>query len=143
MSKIVIAGMTALCAGILGAAPFSLRVSPMASLSVSLDSAGAVIGRPLTLVSIAGVHRKADRRAYYGYAAYYHPFRHYRYGTSYGGYRPYGYGTTYQPYEYGTYQTGNGYGYGMYLPYRFYGYNAYRPYRVYGDYPHYHRAYRY
>jgi hypothetical protein len=142
MSKTVTAGLTALCAGILGVAPFSLHMSPLGSVSLSLDSAGALIGRP---VSVADVHRRADRRAYYAYAAYL-PFGHYDVystGTFCGGYYPYGYGTTFQPYEYGTYQTGNGYGYGMYLPYRFYGYNAYRPYRLYGDYPRYLRVFRY
>jgi hypothetical protein len=35
---------------------------------LSLDSANAVIGRPLTPGSVAGVHRRAERRAYrYGY----------------------------------------------------------------------------
>jgi hypothetical protein len=119
MSKIVTAGVSAFCAGILCAAPVSLRISPVGSMSLSLDRAVAVIGRPLT------------------------PLGGYGYGTYYGGYPPYGYGWTYQPCEYGTYQTGNGYGYGMYAPYRSYGYNAYRPYRLYGYYPHYRRAYRY
>ena len=88
-------------------------------MSLSPDSAVAVIGRPLTPVAWLG------------------------YGTYFPGYPPYGYGWTYQPCEYGTYQTGNGYGYGMYLPYRSYGYNAYRPYRLYGDYPRYPHVYRY
>jgi hypothetical protein len=47
MSRIVTAGVTALCAGILGAAPCSLRISPVGNVSLSLDSAVAVIGRPL------------------------------------------------------------------------------------------------
>jgi hypothetical protein len=124
MSKIVTAGLTALCAGILGVAPFSLRIPPLGSVSLTLDSAEA------RSVSIAGVHRRADQRAY-PHAAYCRlcsPYYWYRNGIFYGVYYPYGYGTTFQPWEYGTYQTGNGYGYGMYLPYRFYGYNAYRPY---------------
>jgi hypothetical protein len=119
MSRIITVGVTALCAGILGAAPFSLRVSPVGNVSLSLDSAVAVIGRPLM------------------------PLGGYGYRTYYDGYPPYGYGWTYQPCEYGTYQTGNGYGYGMYLPYRSYGHNAYRPYRLYGYYPHYRCAYHY
>ena len=113
MSKIATAGVTALCAGILCAAPFSLHLSPMGTVSLSLDSAVAVIGCPPT--ALCG----------YGYGPYY------------GGYPPIGYGWTYQPWEYGTYQTGNGYGYGMYLPYRSYGHNAYRPYRLYGYRPYY------
>jgi hypothetical protein len=116
MSRIITVGVTALCAGILGAAPFSLRISPVGNVSLSLDSAVAVIGRPLT------------------------PRCGYCYGTYYPGYPPYGYGWTYQPWEYGTYQTGNGYGYGMYLPYRSYGHNAYRPYHPYGYHPYYRAA---
>jgi hypothetical protein len=133
MSKIVTAGVIALCAGIVDATPLSLRISPMGSVSLSLNSAVAVMGGPQTPLSIARVHRTTYRRAHDGYRTCYRPFRHNAYGYDgyYFWYQPYGYGTTYQPYEYGTYQTGNGYGYGMYLPYRFYGYNAYRSYANY------------
>ncbi len=116
MLKIVAAGVTALCASILCTTPYSFRVTPEGSVSLSLDSAAAVIGRPLTPMSIAGVHRRAYRRAHYG--AYYHPYRHY--GYRYGTYQPYAY-------RYGAYR----YGYGMWNnPW----YNAYRPYRLFGYY---------
>ena len=115
MSKIVTAGVIAFCAGILCAAPFSVRLSPVGTVSLSPDSAVAVTGRPLT------------------------PLGGYGFGTYYGGYQPYGYGWTYQPYEYGAYKTGNRYGYGIYLPYRSYGHNVYRPYHLFG-YEAYYRA---
>jgi hypothetical protein len=54
---------------LLTAAPLSLHYSPMKALSVSLDSAEARVGRPLTPMSVAGVHRRVHRRAYYGAAA--------------------------------------------------------------------------
>src|SRR5215470_14828420 len=88
MSKTVTLGTTALFACILCATPLSLRLLPEGKVSLSTDSASAVIGHPLTPMSVAGVHRRAERRAYR------------RSGN-------YGYGT-YQPYAYG---------YGMYQPY--------------------------
>ena len=48
--------------------PVSIKLSPanMTSLSLlSLDTADARIGRPLTPLSVAGVNRRAHRRAYY------------------------------------------------------------------------------
>lgn len=117
MSKLVTTGATALFVCILCATPLSLRLSPEGNVSVSEDTASAVIGRPLTPMSVAGVNRRAHRRAYrqgyYGYGAY-RPYR-------------YGYGT-YQPYSY------YGGGYGSYRP--SYGY-AYQPngYRSYGYQP--------
>jgi hypothetical protein len=66
MLKIAAAGVTALCAGILCATPYSLRVTPQGSVSLSLDSASAVIGHPLIPMSVAGVYRRADRREHYG-----------------------------------------------------------------------------
>src|SRR6516162_5897048 len=112
MSKLVTVGASALFACILCATPFSLRFSPEGNLSLSTDTASAVIGRPLTPMSVAGVHRRAERRAYrrgyYGYGAYNNPYR-------------YGYGT-YQPYSY------SGYGYRTYQPYSYSGYGyAYQP----------------
>jgi len=91
--------------------------SPLDPNAALVSSAEARIGRPLTPMSVAGVNRRAHRRAYrqgyYGYGAY-HPYR-------------YGYGT-YQPYSY------YGAGYGSYRP--SYGY-AYQPngYRSYGYQP--------
>jgi hypothetical protein len=49
-------------AAILCAAPISLHQSQDKSLSWSLDRADARVGRPLTPVSVAGVHRRAARR---------------------------------------------------------------------------------
>jgi hypothetical protein len=56
-------------AALLTAAPFSLQW-PQKAVTLSLDSADARIGRPLTPFSVAGVHRRAYRRAVYGAAAY-------------------------------------------------------------------------
>jgi hypothetical protein len=49
------------------AAPLSLHWSPAKSLSLSVDTADARIGRPLTPGSVAGVNRRVHRR--YGAAA--------------------------------------------------------------------------
>jgi hypothetical protein len=54
---------------VLAAIPASIKLSPanVTSLSLlSLDTADARIGRPLTPLSVAGVNRRAHRRAYYG-----------------------------------------------------------------------------
>ena len=106
MPKAVTVSATALFACILCATPLSLRFSPEGNVSLSSDTASAVIGRPLTPMSVAGVHRRAERRAYRrgyygsGYGAYSNPYR-YGYGTyqpyTYGGYASSGYGYAYQP----------------------------------------------
>src|SRR5215510_2321145 len=119
MSKVITVGATALFACVLCATPISLRFSPEGNVSLSEDSASAVIGRPLTPMSVAGVNRRAHRRAYrrdyYGYGAYANPYRYgygtYQpysyYGSGYGTYRPWsGYGYAYQPWS------GSGYSYG-------------------------------
>jgi hypothetical protein len=54
--------------------PASLRWSPENGVSISIDTADARVGRPLTPVSVAGVHRRAHRRAYYG--AHVHHYHH-------------------------------------------------------------------
>ena len=112
MPKAVTVSATALFACILCATPLSLRLSPEGNVSLSSDTASAVIGRPLTPMSVAGVHRRAERRAYrrgyYGYGAYNNPYR-YTYGTS-------------QPYSY----SGYGYGYASSRLWSGYGY-AYQP----------------
>ena len=72
MKKGIILG-TIVGAALLTAAPFSLQWSQK-TVALSLDSADARIGRPLTPMSVAGVHRRAYRRGAYGTAAY---------GTSY------------------------------------------------------------
>ena len=101
MSKVVTVGATALFACILCATPLSVRLSPEGNVALSVDSASARVGRPLTATSVAGVNRRVHRRAYrhgyYGTAAY-RPYR-----TGYGTYQPYGY--AYQPYNrYRAYQ---------------------------------------
>ncbi len=56
-------------AALLTAAPLSPHYSPANLLTVSVNSAEARIGRPLTPMSVAGVNRRVHRRAYYGAAA--------------------------------------------------------------------------
>jgi hypothetical protein len=65
MSALGILGVTAL----LCSAPISLNWSPAKTLSLSVDSADARVGRPLTPMSVAGVNRRVHRRAYVGAAA--------------------------------------------------------------------------
>jgi hypothetical protein len=66
----VIIGAALLCA-----TPLSLHWSQGKNLSLSLDSAAARLGRPLTPMSVAGVNRRVHRRAYYG-AHVYHPYHY-------------------------------------------------------------------
>jgi hypothetical protein len=61
---VLVAAVAVLCA-----APLSLHRSPAKTLSLSVDTASARIGRPLTPMSVAGVNRRVHRRAYYGAAA--------------------------------------------------------------------------
>ena len=49
-------------AALLCAVPVSLHQSQDKGLSLSLGTADARVGRPLTPVSVAGVHRRAVRR---------------------------------------------------------------------------------
>jgi hypothetical protein len=115
MNKGTILG-TIVGAALLTAAPFSLQWSQK-TVTLSLDSADARLGRPLTPMSVAGVHRRAYRRAVYGAAAYgvgsYYGASGYS-GYSYGryGYPAYGYGSYASGYGYGSYASGYpGYGY--------------------------------
>jgi hypothetical protein len=55
-------------AAMLCLAPVSLHRSPAGSVVISVDKAAARVGRPLTPGSVAGVHRRVHRRAYYGAA---------------------------------------------------------------------------
>jgi hypothetical protein len=89
MKKMTILG--AMLAAVLCAAPVSLHWSPAKVLSLSLDSAEARVGRPLTPVSVAGVNRRMNRRAYYGAAAgaYYGAAAGAYYGAAACGYFPY------------------------------------------------------
>ena len=58
-------------AALLTATPLSLQWSQK-NVALSLDSADARVGRPLTATSVAGVHRRAHRRAYrHGHYYYY------------------------------------------------------------------------
>ena len=86
MKKINVIATTLLGAAVLCAVPISLH----SGLSLSVDKAQAVIGRPLTPGSIAGVHRRAYRRGYYGHGYGYYGYAHRPYGY-YGYARPYGY----------------------------------------------------
>jgi hypothetical protein len=54
---------------LLCATPVSLHWSTAKAPSVSIDTANARLGRPLTPMSVAGVNRRVHRRAYYGAAA--------------------------------------------------------------------------
>jgi hypothetical protein len=111
--------------GIIGGAALltAVPISPQWSqktVTLSLDSADARIGRPLTPLSVAGVHRRAYRRAYRG--AVYGAAGAYGVGSYYGyGYPAYSYG--YPAYSYGSY----GYGYPAY---GYGGYGGYLGYRV-------------
>jgi hypothetical protein len=77
----VVVGATLLCA-----APVSLHWSPVTTLGLSLDAAQARVGRPLTPMSVAGVNRRMNRRAYaYGayHGAYHQPYYNYHYHHPY------------------------------------------------------------
>jgi len=63
MKKLSILGIV-VGAALLAATPFSLQWSQENNVAVSLDRADAKVGRPLTATSVAGVHRRATRRAY-------------------------------------------------------------------------------
>ena len=68
---------------VLCAMPLSPQWSQGKNLSVSVDTASARVGRPLTPMSVAGVGRRAGRRAYrrnmyYNYAGYYPRAHYYR-----------------------------------------------------------------
>jgi hypothetical protein len=94
MKKGTILG-TIVGAALLTAAPFSLQWSQK-TVALSLDSADARVGRPLTPMSVAGVHRRAYRHAAYGTAAAYGGYAAHGsyYNTAYPGY---GYGGVYRP----------------------------------------------
>ena len=55
--------------GLLCSAPVTVDWSPAKLPSLSVDTADARLGRPLTPMSVAGVNRRVHRRAYYGAAA--------------------------------------------------------------------------
>ena len=86
MKKISVIGATLLGAAVLCAAPISLHQSQDKGLSLSVDKAQARIGRPLTPGSVAGVHRRVERRAYRGgyYGQGYYGRGYYGHGGYYG-----------------------------------------------------------
>ena len=63
MHKLALIGATVIGAVVFSASPISLKWSVDRNLSVSQDKAAAEIGRPATPGSVAGVARRADRRA--------------------------------------------------------------------------------
>ena len=141
IGKVAIATMTFACTALL-----SLGWSEQRGVSLSIESAQARIGRPLTPFSVAGVARRQYRRAAYGYGygaglvgagvaaaaigtaaaasswGYYsggYPGYYGAYG--YGGY-PASYGAYYgDPSYYGAYYAGNYYA-GNYGAYAYGGY---------------------
>ena len=121
-------------AALLTAVPFTLQWSQN-NVTLSLDSAEARIGRPLTATSVAGVSRRVHRRTYrraavyagaagaggYGLGSYYggygYPAYSYSapsapsYGTGYG-YRSYYGGYGYPGYSTAPYNPGPSFGFG-------------------------------
>ena len=95
-------------AALLTATPLSLQWSQR-NVALSLDTADARIGRPLTATSVAGVSRRVHRRAY----------RRAVYGTAVVGLGGYGYYRYSSP-TYSGYSAPSYYGYSA--PY--YGYSA-------------------
>ena len=63
MHKFVLIGATVMGAVVFSAVPISVHWTAEKILSVSLDRANAVVGRPLTPGSVAGVNRRHTRRA--------------------------------------------------------------------------------
>ena len=138
MSKLTMISVAA-GAALLSAAPFSLRFSPENGVLLAMDTANAVLGRPLTPLSIAGVHRRAMRRASYAYGGGYYPYRSYGYGYgSYSAYRSNAYGyyayqaigawNSYSSTWYSPYQSNGGYSSPAYSPWNAYGSEAYSPF---------------
>jgi hypothetical protein len=64
LTKVAIAASTFACAALL-----SFGWSEQGGVSLSVESAQARVGRPLTPVSVAGVARRQYRRGAYGYGA--------------------------------------------------------------------------
>ena len=87
MKNISVIGATLVAAAVLCAAPISLHQSQDKGLSLSVDKALARIGRPLTPGSVAGVHRRYERRAYRGgyYGHGYYGQGYYGHGGSQAG----------------------------------------------------------
>src|SRR5262249_1729448 len=89
MKKLSLLGATLGAALICAAVPLSFQWSPAKTLALSLDTADARIGRPLTPMSVAGVNRRVHRRASYGDAAVGAAAAGAYYGAPRCGYYPY------------------------------------------------------
>jgi hypothetical protein len=63
MRKFILIGATIIGAAVLSASPISIDWSANDGLSVSQGKANAVVGNPLSAGSVAGVHRRHERRA--------------------------------------------------------------------------------
>jgi hypothetical protein len=63
MRKFALVAATVMGAGVFSAAPISIQWSAERNLSLSQDKAFAVVGRPATPGSVAGVNRRHTRRA--------------------------------------------------------------------------------
>jgi len=61
--KIVLTCAAAAAGAVLCAMPISVERSALSGIVLSVDQARAEIGRPATPGSVAGVHRRAARRA--------------------------------------------------------------------------------
>jgi hypothetical protein len=118
MKKLTVLGIIG-GAALLTAVPLSLQWS-QTNVALSLDSADARVGRPLTPLSVAGVHRRAYRRTarsavYAGAAAAgYGVYSGYRYPSYYSSYAPQSYygGYGYPGYSTAPYNPGPSYGFG-------------------------------
>ena len=63
MKKLSALGVV-VAAGLLCSVPLTLNWSPAKTPLLSIDTADARLGRPLTPMSVAGVNRRVHRRAY-------------------------------------------------------------------------------
>jgi hypothetical protein len=63
MRKLALIGASVLAAVVLSASPISIHWSAERSLSFAAEQAFAEVGRPGTPRSVAGVHRRVERRA--------------------------------------------------------------------------------
>ena len=63
MRKIVLTGAIVIGAAVLSASPLSVSWSTMGkNFTLSQDKAAAAVGKPLSAGSVAGVHRRQERR---------------------------------------------------------------------------------
>jgi hypothetical protein len=62
-TKAALVCATAAIGAVLCAMPISIKSSATSGVMLAVDRAQAEIGRPLTPGSVAGVHRRAERRA--------------------------------------------------------------------------------